>query len=325
MAELNSKPAVIIRNLQSLDDLKQAEEVEREVWGLSDLDTTPMTLAIATKEAGSIWVGAFDGAKLAGFAFGFLGMERGQLIVHSHMLAVREPYRNSRLGYRLKLAQRERVLALRIDDGRNHDNRASDVREPRTNESITNGLRINEMTWTFDPLQSRNAHLNFAKLGVVSESYKADFYGPETSSVLHRNSTDRLWVTWPLTSRRVQERLLGKESRTATVDALSTVNPLIRFNGDGKPVRTDLAAATGRQRIAIEIPSDIGDVERNDPALAREWRMQTRWAFTEALSAGFFVAEFCRTVRGQQGPGVYLLEKGKVEEYVPELRRRAES
>jgi predicted GNAT superfamily acetyltransferase len=325
MAELSSKPAVTIRNLQSLDDLKQAEEVEREVWGLADLDTTPMTLAIATKEAGSFWVGAFDGAKLAGFAFGFLGMERGQLIVHSHMLAVREPYRNSRLGYRLKLAQRERALALRIDDGRNHDNRASEVRELRANELLTNGLRIKEMTWTFDPLQSRNAHLNFAKLGVVSETYKVDFYGPETSSVLHRNSTDRLWVTWPLTSRRVQERLLGKDSRAAMVDALSTLTPLIRFNGNSKPIRTDLAAATGRQRIAIEIPSDISDVERKDPALAREWRLQTRWAFTEALSAGFFVAEFCRTVRGQQGPGVYLLEKGKVEEYVPELRRRVEN
>ena len=321
MAELTAKPALTIRHLQSLDDLKQAEEVEREVWGLSDLDTTPMTLAIATKEAGSIWVGAFDGAKLAGFAFGFLGMEHGQLIVHSHMLAVREPYRNLRVGYRLKLAQRERALALRIDDGRNHDNRVGDARELRTNELRANGLRINEMTWTFDPLQSRNAHLNFAKLGVVSESYKVDFYGEETSSVLHRNSTDRLWVTWPLTSRRVQERLLGKDNRAAMVDALFTLTPLIRFNGDGTPVRTDLDAAIGRQRIAIEIPSDIRDVERKDPALAKEWRMQTRWAFTEALSAGFFVAEFCRTVRGQQGPGVYLLEKGRVDEYVPELRR----
>lgn len=325
MAEITSKPAVTIRSLQSLDDLKQAEEVEGEVWGLSHADTTPLTLAIATKEAGSIWVGAFDGPKLAGFAFAFLGMEHGQLIVHSHMLAVREPYRNLRLGYRLKLAQRELVMALRIDDGRNHDTRTSDVRERRANEIPGNGLRINEMTWTFDPLQSRNAHLNFAKLGVVSESYKVDFYGPETSSVLHRNSTDRLWVTWPLRSRRVQERLLGKDNPAAVVDALSTLNPLIRFNGDGRPVRSDLAAATGRQRIAIEIPSDIGDVERKDPALAREWRIHTRWAFTEALNAGFFVAEFCRTVRGQQGPGVYLLEKGKVEEYVPELRRRAEN
>jgi predicted GNAT superfamily acetyltransferase len=304
MAEAKPKSTVTIRDLQSFEDLKQVEEVEREVWGLSELDTTPLTLVIATKEAGSIWVGAFDGAKLVGFAFGFLGLENGRLTVHSHMLAVREPYRNLHLGYSLKLAQRERVLAIRVDDGRMND------------------ARIGEMTWTFDPLQSRNAHLNFTRLGVVSESYKADFYGPATSSVLHRNGTDRLWVTWPLASRRVQDRLQGKDNRAEVLDALSTLTPLIQFNGDGKPVRTDLAAALGRQRIAIEVPSDIVAVERKDPALAWEWRLQTRWAFTEALKAGFFVAEFCRTVRGQQGPGVYLLEKAKVEEYVPELKRK---
>jgi predicted GNAT superfamily acetyltransferase len=309
MADTKSRPDVTIRDLQNLEDLKQVEEVEREVWGLSDRDTTPITLAIAMKEAGNIWVGAFDGAKLVGFAFGFLGMEHGRLIVHSHMLAVRESYRSSRLGYKLKLAQRERALALRIDEVRSNDVRISDV-------------RISEMTWTFDPLQSRNAHLNFAKLGVLSESYKANFYGPETSSVLHRNSTDRLWVTWPLTSRRVQERLQGKDSRAEILDALSTLTPLIQFNGDGKPVSTDLAAALNRQRIAIEIPSEISYVERKDSVLAREWRLQTRWAFAEALRADFLVTEFCRTVRGQQGPGVYLLEKTKVQEYVPELRRK---
>ena len=298
MAETKLKPAITIRDLQTFEDIKQVEEVEREVWGLSDLDTTPLTLSIATREAGSIWVGAFDGARLIGFAFAFLGTEHGQLIVHSHMLAVREPYRNSRLGYKLKLAQRERALALRIDD-----------------------VRVNEMTWTFDPLQSRNAHLNFAKLGVVSESYKVDFYGSETSSLLHRNSTDRLWVTWPLLSRRVQDRMHGKDNRAEVLDALSTLTPLVQFNGDGKPVCTDLATALSRQRIAIEVPSDIGDVESKDPALAREWRLQTRWAFTEALQAGFVVAEFCRTVRGQQGPGVYLLEKGRIEDFVAELNR----
>ena len=302
MAETKPKPAVTIRDLQSFEDMKQVEEVEREVWGVSDLDTTPLTLAIANREAGSIWVGAFDGARLVGFAFGFLGIEHGQLIVHSHMLAVREPYRNSRLGYKLKLAQRERALALRIDE-----------------------TRINQMTWTFDPLRSKNAHLNFAKLGVVSESYKADFYGPETSSLLHRNGTDRLWVTWPLASRRVQDRLQGKENRPEILDALSTLTPLVQFNGDGKPVCTDLTAALNRQRIAIEIPSEIACVEQKDPALAREWRLQTRWAFTEALKSGFLVAEFCRTVRGQQGPGVYLLEKAKVEEYVPEMMRKPSS
>src|SRR5690349_23429980 len=212
MAEVKPKLAVTIRPLQSFDDMKQVEEVEREVWGLADLDTTPLTFAIASKEAGSIWLGAFDGAKLVGFAFGFLGVERGHLIVHSHMLAVRERYRNSGLGYKLKLAQRETALTLRVD-----------------------GARIDQMTWTFDPLQSKNAHLNFAHLGVVSESYKPDFYGPETSSLLHRNGTDRLWVIWPLASRRVHERLQGRERRTEMLDALSNLTPLVQFDGTGKP------------------------------------------------------------------------------------------
>ena len=298
MPEPKPKPAIVIRDLQSFEDLKQVEAVEREVWGLSEQDAIPLTLAIATREAGSIWLGAFDGAALAGFAFGFLGIEQGQAMVHSHMLAVRQPYRDRDVGYKLKLAQRERALAMRVND-----------------------FRISEMTWTFDPLQSKNAHLNFAKLGVVSNTYKIDFYGPQTPSILHRNGTDRLWVKWPITSRRVQSRLQGNNNRTELLDALSRLTPLIQFNGDGKPMRTDLPAALSRQRIAIEIPSDTGSIEQKDPALAREWRLATRWAFAEALKAGFIVVEFCRTVRGQQGPGTYLLERGNLEDYVPEMSR----
>lgn len=107
------------------------------------------------------------------------------------------------------------------------------------------------------------------------------------------------------------------------LDALSSLAPLIAFNGNGRPVRSHLHAALARQRIAIEIPTDIAPIEKHDPPLARDWRLATRWAFTEALKAGFFVAEFCRTVRGQQGPGIYLLEKGSVEGYIPELARGA--
>jgi predicted GNAT superfamily acetyltransferase len=296
MPEAKFKPTIMIRDLRSLDDLKQVEAVEKEVWALSDLDTMPLTLTIATRESGSIWIGAFDGPKLVGFTFGILGLEGNRPNIHSHMLAVLEPYRSLDLGNKLKLAQRERALSMRVGD-----------------------VRIAEITWTFDPLQSRNAHLNFAKLGVVSDSYKIDFYGPETSSVLHRNGTDRLWVKWPIGSRRVQGRIQGRDNRSEMLDTLKTLSPLVSFNGDGRPHRGEHADAVQRQRIAIEIPSDILAIEREEPALAHEWRMATRWAFTEALKAGFFVAEFCRTVRGQQGPGVYLLEKGRLEEYVPEL------
>ncbi|MBV9572566.1 MAG: hypothetical protein JOY93_00820 [Acidobacteriales bacterium] len=171
------------------------------------------------------------------------------------------------------------------------------------------------MSWTFDPLQGRNAHLNFFKLGALSDSYKIDFYGPQTSSPLHQTGTDRLWLTWPLASRRVKSRLPGNNHRPEMLDALSTVTPLVQFHGTGEPKRADLPAALARQRIVIEVPGDIGEVEHQDPALAREWRMATRWAFTEALGGGFVVLEFVRAIRGQQGPSAYLLEKGSLAEH----------
>ena len=292
---------ISIRDLKSIEDLTHLKAVEKEVWGMGDDDSLPLTLAIALKAAGNIFVGAFDTTldttkknrdKLVGFAFGFLGREHGQTTIHSHMLAVLDAYRHLDLGSRLKQAQRERAMAM--------------------------GVR--EMTWTYDPLQSRNAHFNFSKLGVVSETYKTDFYGPETSSMLHRNGTDRLWVRWMLDSRRVRDRLAGKSlnARVETLDAMKLLAPLLRFDPSGKPARADLAESLSRQRVSIEIPGDILQVERTDMGLAREWRDATRWAFREALKAGFFVAEFCRSIRGQQGPGAYLLQRGSLSDLVPE-------
>lgn len=276
-------PQIVIRDLRSIDELIQLKAVEKAVWAMDDEDAIPLTLAIALKTAGNIFVGAFDQAmaanlqarnpqarnpqagnqtpgdqnvgsgaaehgsgtaekekqekdraekdkqekeKLVGFAFGFLGREHGQMTIHSHMLAVLDGYRHLELGTRLKQAQRERALAM----------------------------GVHEMTWTFDPLQSRNAHFNFAKLGVLAETYKVDFYGPETSSVLHRNGTDRLWVRWMLDSRRVRDRIAGKSGRTETMDALRLLAPLVRFDGKGKPVRAELGEALGRERVGIEIP-----------------------------------------------------------------------
>jgi predicted GNAT superfamily acetyltransferase len=288
-----------IRDLKSIDDLSQLKAVEKEVWGMADEDALPLTVAIALKAAGNIFVGAFDKGndkdKLVGFAFGFLGREHGLTTIHSHMLAVLDAYRHLDLGSRLKQAQRERAMAM----------------------------GVHEMTWTYDPLQSRNAHFNFSKLGVISDTYKVDFYGPETSSMLHRNGTDRLWVRWMLNSRRVQDRLAGrlagKDARAETLDAMRLLAPLVRFDPSGKPGRADLAEALARQRVSIEIPGDILEVERTDMGLAREWRDATRWAFREALKAEFIVAEFCRSIRGQQGPGAYLLQRGTVSEFIPEV------
>lgn len=281
MAPPLANPGVVIRDLESIADLQAVLLMEKQVWGFDDADVTPLALAVAMKAAGSIWMGAFDRETLIGFAFAFPSLEQGHLGLHSHTLAVKTEYASQGVGYRLKLAQRERALAR----------------------------GISEITWTFDPLRSRNAHLNFAKLGVICKSYRRDFYGERTSSALHTNGTDRLWVTWKLDSSRVQNRLAGKTTRVEMLDALALLPPLVSFTGDGQPTESDLNQALSRQRIAIEIPGDISIIEDTNVALAQQWRLTTRRAFTAAIAAGFTVTEFCRSIRGQQGPGAYLLEK----------------
>jgi predicted GNAT superfamily acetyltransferase len=281
IAKSLAKPEILTRELETISDLESALRLEREVWDFSAADVTPLALAVAMKASGTIWLGALDGEQLVGFACAFPSLHEGRIGFHSHTLAVRPQCRDSGIGFRLKLEQRWRVLAR----------------------------GVKEITWTFDPLRSRNAHLNFAKLGVVSATYKVDFYGAQTSSPLHTNGTDRLWVSWQLAERRVEERIKGFDIRPDVLDSLAHLEPLVRFNGDGRPAETELAAALARQRIAIEIPGEIEVVEQKDRELAHQWRLVTRRAFLEALRAGFVVKEFCRSIRGQQGPGAYLLEK----------------
>jgi len=270
-----------LRPLKSHDDFRSAMGLEKAIWGLSDEDVLPLTFIIASQAAGAAWHGAFDGNSLIGFAFGFLGWEGGEAVMHSHMLAVLPQYRDLDVGRRLKMVQRADALEI--------------------------GIR--KITWTFDPLQGKNAHLNFSKLGVVSSKYKVNFYGPETSSLLHRNGTDRLWVEWQLDSSRVAQRLQGEDNRAEIIDAVRNTMPLVRFDGSGRPTRGNLGDALARQKIAIEIPSDINSIEKADAGLSSEWREITRWGFLQALHHGFTVQEFCRSVRGEQGPGAYLLDR----------------
>src|ERR1700687_1489418 len=102
MVTRGAAPQITIRDLKSIDDLSQLKAVEKEVWGMADEDTLPLTLAIACKAVGNIFVGAFDKQKLVGSAFGFLGRENGLTTIHSHMLAVLEAYRHLDIGSRLK-------------------------------------------------------------------------------------------------------------------------------------------------------------------------------------------------------------------------------
>ena len=203
-----SESSIIIREIEADAELRAVEELQKEVWGIPDLDVVPLTQMVAAQVAGGVLLGAFDGKVLVGFAYGFVGCEHGQMTHHSHMLAVKPDYRNYDLGRRLKFAQRERV----IEQG------------------------INLMTWTFDPLQSLNAYFNFNKLGVFSDRYLINFYGADAASFLHQTGTDRLWVTWNLT----------KDEKDKQVDEINfdenfgQLTPLVKVGIDEFPLISGL-------------------------------------------------------------------------------------
>ena len=262
---------IVIRDIEGQAEIRAIEELQKEVWGLPDLDVVPLSHLVAVQAAGGVLVGAFDVEILVGFIYGFLAYEKGQAAHHSHMLAVKPAYRNLDLGRRLKFAQRDRVVAQ----------------------------GINFITWTFDPLQSLNAYFNFKKLGVVADRYLINFYGEDAASFLHRNGTDRLWVTWPL-----------QKSNQIDFDlVLEKPIPLVQVGAASTPARNSLEEALSKEQAFIEIPSNINELQQGNNFLAWEWREATRWAFTSALDAGYTVVDFARHTRDDHQVGRYLLTR----------------
>lgn len=275
---MSNKPAaIVLRDIIELSEMREVESLQKEIWGVEDREIFPALALRPLIEVGAILIGAFDQDQMVGFVFGFPGLEKGRPIVHSDMLAVKLAYRSSALGYRLKLAQRERALAKNVET----------------------------ITWTFDPLQSVNAYFNFKKLGVVADRYLINFYG-ETSSFLHRAGTDRLWVTWLLNSERVNKQISHdsasdvawseRRRTTALVEVGNKLEPVIGKGGTAEP------------RVIIEIPADLNRIVEERVRLATRWREITREAFTEAMDKGYVVEDFCFAERNGQKIGVYLLE-----------------
>ena len=265
-----------IREVKETSELKAVEDLQKEIWRCSDREILPGLALIPLLEIGAVLLGAFSGREMVGFVLGLPGLERDRVILHSDMLAVRTEYRSHGLGHRLKLRQREQALAKGID----------------------------RITWTFDPLQSRNAYLNFAKLGVRADRYKMNYYG-ETSSFLHSTGTDRLWVTWDLKTDRVRQRLERGPNRQGPL-LLNDLPALVRVGEDNAPVCIEYS---GSENAVIEIPGAIDSLVETDPALARSWRETTRIAFTTAIDAGLVVEDFFRLERMERPAGVYLLNK----------------
>ena len=270
---------MIIRDLTTIDECRQVAALEKDVWGYTDAeDVVPPPVLIVSAKRGGILLGAFDqqGA-MQGFVYSIPSIKDGQLAQWSHMLGVIREARGSGLGLALKLAQRDRALAM--------------------------GVTLIE--WTYDPLQALNAHLNFSRLGVVVEEYEENIYG-ESSSPLHRGSpTDRFVAEWRVTAPHVERRITGGGAvlRDASVASAPLVNPSIAGGAWLAPGDANLAFDTAR--LLVEIPVGYAEMQQQNPALALEWRFASRRIFQHYFARSYRVVDFFLSRESSRGH--YLL------------------
>ncbi|MDR3725743.1 MAG: GNAT family N-acetyltransferase [Terracidiphilus sp.] len=196
---------IVIRTCEGFEELEACVQLQIETWGYDPADVIPRKAYKVAQKIGGQVMGAFDteisgdpGAgnadSMVGFVMSLPGVKAGNgaphPYLHSHMLAVRQGYRNQGLGARLKLEQRQEALAR--------------------------GIR--HMEWTFDPLEIKNAYLNIHKLGAVVRSYEVNFYGQTTSRLQGGLPSDRLVAEWQMDSSRVQKILAGHQPALQTID-----------------------------------------------------------------------------------------------------------
>jgi predicted GNAT superfamily acetyltransferase len=260
---------IVFRPLSSLPDYEACIELQRVTWGRDFSDVVPLSILKIVQKAGGVAAGAFspDGTML-GFVFGLAGVKAGRVFHWSHMLAVDPSARDLGLGTRLKLYQREILLAEGIE----------------------------EVQWTYDPLEARNANLNFNHLGVGIAEYVEDMYEGELWSDLAKGiGTDRFIASWKIASQRVLWALAGERPDSSRFWEAPVVNP-----------GAETADLLDAPRVRIEIPESIQDVKTERPEEALAWRTSTRRAFEHYLGSGYCVDAFYRDP--QAGRCFYGLE-----------------
>jgi predicted GNAT superfamily acetyltransferase len=222
---MNTSPQtnITIKSLSTLEHFERCVVLQIEVWGYSDGDVIPRRVFIVAQKIGGQVIGAFDGDTLVGFAMSLPGYRDGKSYLHSHMLAVLPRYRNTGIGRRLKLAQRDDAIARGFD----------------------------LMEWTFDPTEIRNAHLNIARLGVIVRRYQPDFYGPSSSPLQGGLPTDRLYAEWWLRSTRVEGILRGEAQPIEVLERITVPHAIYQWKQDAQQRNLALALQT-RNREAME-------------------------------------------------------------------------
>ncbi len=253
-ASQENSPDILYRHCNSDADYAACVALQEATWGSEDV--VPLTLLKAAQKVGGIVAGAFDSSgRMLGSVFGLTGMRDGQPTHWSHMLAVTPEARGIGIAYGLKRFQRDALLDVGID----------------------------RMYWTYDPLESINAHFNINRLGARPIEYVQDMYGGGGANLLHQGlGTDRFVVRWELRNNEA-------------VDSTTNANDAQVLN-EVTDEHWSVANPDDAGCVRIEVPQDIQALKKTRPEEARAWRMSTREAIQRCLDSGFAVTGFDRAV-----------------------------
>jgi predicted GNAT superfamily acetyltransferase len=256
-------PDITYRHCESESDYAACEALQAATWG--DDDIVPMTFLTASQEIGGVLVGAFNSSnRMLGLVFGTPGIREGRLMHWSHMLAVVPEARGLGLGYGLKMFQRDALATAEFD----------------------------EMFWTYDPLESINAHLNINRLGARPVEYVENVYGDGSANLLHQGlGTDRFVVRWAF----------KKQADAGGVDGAKDAPVLNGALGE----ENDISIPVDARCVRVEGPRDIQALKIEQPDQAAAWRRSTREAFQLGLEGGYAVTGFHRA---DDGRCFYIME-----------------
>lgn len=273
-----------IRKVERHEDYERCVDLQKIVWGFADRDIVPSRTFIVAQHHGGSVIGAFnEEGELIGFVMAIASMHSGMPGQHSCMLAVLPSYQNQGIGWQLKMAQR----AAALERG------------------------VSVITWTFDPLEARNAHLNLNKLGAIARTYFPDHYGQSSSEYHSGLGTDRLLAEWWIASQRTRAILAGHRPQPIAMESAEKVNAVYEI-GAGLPASSEPRLEMESARLLVEIPSDIQSLKRTDHELARDWRNKSRRALKHYLDRGYaataLIVEADRKSFGGRR-SAYLLER----------------
>lgn len=272
--------AYTLRALSTPEEMAWIEALQAEIWPGSALDVVPRHVLLIQAAYGGLVAAAFvpERQEPIGFVYGFPGLEPkpegGWRLKHcSHMLGVLPAYRDGHVGLALKRFQRDFVRAQ--------------------------GIEL--ITWTFDPLESRNAYLNLRRLGGIVRRYRRNLYGPLRDALNYDLPTDRLEVEWWITQPRVQARLSG-------LDPPPKLPPPINQIDAQHPVPHPVAWRWPEraERISVCLPARMRDFRGQDPGRDRAWRMHLRAVFEEVLARGWAITDY--VLSPDRTLGYYILE-----------------